>query len=63
MLFFLYQVLQQVDFNKKPGRMSVRPINFAVVLKLSNANLQEKAFRVSEAHLCHLVTCDLVHSY
>ncbi|KAH9503998.1 Nucleolar complex protein 2 [Bulinus truncatus] len=42
---FLLEVFEQIDFNKRHKTVSMKPFNFAVILKFSKAQLNEKAFK------------------
>ncbi|XP_072174427.1 nucleolar complex protein 2 homolog isoform X2 [Diadema setosum] len=45
LLPFILEVLQMTDFNKKHAASSFKPLNFAVMLRLSNSQLKERAFK------------------
>lgn len=42
---FIIETLEEVDLNKKHGKISLKPLGFTCMLKLSNAQVQEKAFK------------------
>ena len=45
--FVYFQVFEQTDFNKKHKAISIKPINFSCILKLSKVQLQERSFKVT----------------
>ncbi|CAG5117783.1 unnamed protein product [Candidula unifasciata] len=42
---FLLEIFEQTDFNRKHKNISLKPFNFAVILKFSKTQLGEKAFK------------------
>ncbi|KAK2174171.1 hypothetical protein NP493_820g01008 [Ridgeia piscesae] len=58
-------VLEVTDFNKKHKKMSLKPISFACILKLSKPQLEEKGFKdvVIDQLYEHLMDCFEIHAH
>ncbi|XP_062590442.1 nucleolar complex protein 2 homolog [Saccostrea cucullata] len=55
------EVLEQTDFNKRHKTVSLKPFNFACMLKFSKAQLQEKAFRDGLIDQLYEILLDQLH--
>ncbi|KAI0214999.1 Nucleolar complex-like protein 2 [Lamellibrachia satsuma] len=62
---FLTEVFEVTDFNKKHKKMSLKPISFACILKLSKPQLEEKGFKdaVIDQLYEHLMDSFEIHSH
>ncbi|XP_061162490.1 nucleolar complex protein 2 homolog [Saccostrea echinata] len=55
------EVLEQTDFNKRHKTVSLKPFNFACMLKFSKAQLQEKAFKDGLIDQLYEILLDQLH--
>ncbi|XP_056022253.1 nucleolar complex protein 2 homolog isoform X2 [Ostrea edulis] len=57
----ILEVFEQTDFNKRHKTVSLKPFNFACMLKFSKAQLQEKAFKDGLIDQLYEVLLDQLH--
>ncbi|XP_069119498.1 nucleolar complex protein 2 homolog [Argopecten irradians] len=58
---FLLEIFEQIDFNKQHKNISVKPFNFACILKLSKSQLLEKSFKDGVIDQLYELLLDQLH--